>query len=223
VNLETLTHRADIWRGGDLPSASRETLATGFAHLDRELPGGGWASGELTEILSDHPGALRLVLPALARLSAERRWIALVAPPHVPYAPALAMAGIDLARVLLIHPRAGGDNLWAIEQALRSGTCSAVLAWFAGGNNHELRRLQLAAGQGHTLGVLFRPVHAAASPSPARLRLAVAPIPEGLEVEILKRRGHGGAHPVHLPDDHAVAVPASAVAAAGNPCAGRPQ
>jgi len=223
VNLDTLTHRADIWRGGDLPAAARETVPTGFHVLDHELPGGGWALGELTEILADQPGALRVVLPALARLSAERRWIALVAPPHLPYAPALAANGIDLARVLLIHPRAGRDNLWAIEQALGSGTCSAVLAWLAGTNDRDLRRLQLAAGRGRSWGVLFRPAGTAANPSPARLRMAVSPTPEGLAVEILKRRGGCSARTLPLPDDHAVAMPVFPVAAAGNPCPGRTQ
>ena len=46
--------------------------------------------------------------------------------------------------------------LWAMEQALRSGACSAVLGWAAPCELQALRRLQLAAEQSRCLAVLFR-------------------------------------------------------------------
>ena len=45
---------------------------------------------------------------------------------------------------------------WAMEQALRSGACSAVLGWAACRERQSLRRLQLAAEQSRCLAVLFR-------------------------------------------------------------------
>ena len=65
----------------------------------------------------------------LARLSSTDQWIALVSPPHVPYAPALAAAGLDLARIVIVRAGDGADTLWAMEQALGSGSCSAVIGW----------------------------------------------------------------------------------------------
>lgn len=77
----------------------------------------------------------------LARLSQEApRWIAWVNPPFLPYAPALAAAGVAVGKVLLIRtdgfgrpsarlPGIAGEALWTVEQALQSGACSAVLAW----------------------------------------------------------------------------------------------
>jgi cell division inhibitor SulA/protein ImuA len=101
-----------------------------------------------------------LVIPALAQLSLENRWIAWVAPPFVPYAPTLAAAGVDLSRVLVIHPRGSADSICAVEQALRSGNCGAVLGWLAGTKGvapkSALQRLRLAAEQGHSRGILFR-------------------------------------------------------------------
>ena len=85
----------------------------------------------LTEILSEVEGigALRLVLPALARLSQAEKWLAWIAPPHLPYAPALAAHGVELARVLIIGALARPpERFWVLDQSLRAGACSAVLA-----------------------------------------------------------------------------------------------
>ena len=94
MNLDTVLQRADVWRGGRL-SATADAVASGFAELDTVLPGGGWSRGALTEILMPQHGigALRLLVPALARLSRDERWICWVAPPYIPYAPALVGAG----------------------------------------------------------------------------------------------------------------------------------
>lgn len=194
--------RPDVWRGGGFAPPGSQVLATGFGELDARLPGGGWPLGALTEILTPAPGGiggLAPLLPALARLSRERRWLAWVAPPYAPYAPALAACGIAVDRVLLVRPRSTGDGLWALEQVLGAGACSAALAWPAAAGMNVLRRLQLAAERGGTWGVLFRPLHAAREPSPAVLRLRVEPVPDGIRLHLLKRRGRGAGAPVHLP------------------------
>jgi protein ImuA len=191
MNLNHLIHqRNDLWRGGELAQAEAG-IPTGFPSLDQELAGGGWPRAGVTELLrpSEGLGALDLLLPALARLSREPRWIALIGPPYLPYAPALAARGLDLSRLLLVHPKGAEEGLWAIEQALRSGTCGAVLAWPAELPPTSVRRLQLAARQGDCCGFLFRPLAAARQPSPAALRLTVTQRDGELAVAILKRRG----------------------------------
>ena len=201
MTLDTLLQqRADIWRGGEMPPAVQTSIPSGFPALDELMPGGGWPQGALTEILVDQPasGVMQLVLPALARLSDIPRWQAWIAPPHIPYAPALAQAGIALSRVLWVHPGATRDSLWAVEQALQSGTCSVVLAWLTRTDTRVMRRLQLAAEAGQTWGVLFCPTQAAATASPAALRLRVEPAQQGLDVHVLKRRGGWATGPVHI-------------------------
>ena len=120
-----------LWRGGDLGRVTAPSLPTGFAALDAELPGGGWPAAALIEILPQHEGIgeLRILGYALARLSNEGRSLAWIAPPYLPYAPALQAAGIDLARLLFIKTHTLKETLWAMEQALRSHACGAVLAW----------------------------------------------------------------------------------------------
>ncbi len=189
-----------VWRANELLKASLPAIPTGFAALDEQLSGGGWPQGALTEILLSNEGIgeLRLLMPALAQLSQQQRWLAWIAPPYIPYAPALAASGVDLSRVLLIHPRANKDGLWAIEQALRSGTCSAVMVWLAANDQRLQRRLQLAAEAGHCACFLFRDERTALRTSYAALRLRLEAVNEGLKVHILKRRGGWAGAPIVL-------------------------
>jgi protein ImuA len=188
---ELLRHPA-LWRGADADPP--ETLPTGFHALDARLPGGGWPLFTLIELLvpATGIGEIRLLLPALRSLTAagtELRWVAWLAPPHLPYAPALADAGLDPARMLVIRPRVGIDRLWAMEQALRSGACAAVLGWTGEARDPMLRRLKLAAEEGRTSAFLLRPCAHRNEHSPAALRLALSARDYGLDVEILKSRG----------------------------------
>ncbi len=189
--LQPLLRDHRLWRPGREPLSRRRTVATGHAELDAALPGGGWTLGAVTEIF--HPqlgvGELQLLLPALAELTRRRRWLVLVSPPHIPYAPALRAAGIDLSRVLLVHPRADREALWAVEQALRSGTCGAVMAWPSRADPGSVRRLQLAAEAGESWSILLRRDAAARRPSPAALRMAVEPEGDRLRIDLLKCRG----------------------------------
>ncbi len=217
--LQDVLARADVWRGGEAARVTVPSIPTGFPALDALLPGGGWPRGALTEILPEREGIgeLSLLAPALARLSRQDLWLAFIAPPHLPYAPALAAAGIDLAQVVMIRPEKSGDILWAMEQALRSGSCSAVLAWPPFLTERAARRLQLAAEAGGGWGVYFSPATLVTAASPAALRLALSTtsLPENaagaplasavastrsgkLRVAILKRRGRAVPTPLLL-------------------------
>lgn len=174
--LDALLLRSRLWRGDTRADVALPSEPTGHAALDALLPGGGWPRAALTELLVARPGIgeLSLLVPALARLSRGDAWIALVAPPWLPYAPALASAGIDLSRLLVIRVHDGADRLWAMEQALASGACSAVLGWPTFVRERALRRLQLAAENGKALGFYFSAGEATSS-SLAALRLQLHP------------------------------------------------
>ena len=197
-SLETVLQHPGIWRGNQRAQTAAEALPTGFTELDEVLPGGGWPRGALTEVLLSRQGIgeLRLLTPALARLSETDGWLAWVTPPYVPYAAALAAAGIDLKRLLVAKPPIEADAWWTAEQALRSGACGALLAWLRAADERRLRRLQLAAETGQAWGVLFRHARAAQDRSPAALRLLLEPAAEGLAVHVIKRRGGTVSRPV---------------------------
>ncbi len=188
VALTRLLEHPAIWRGRG--AAHPRGLPTGFAALDAYLPGKGWPRTGLIEILVSRfgSGELYLLLPALAALTraAAARWCVWVAPPLMPFAPALASQGIALDRVAVVG---GARPLWALEQALGSGACDVALAWARRPKAREIRRLQLAAERGRTLGVLFRPRRAAREASAAVLRLSLEPITAGVRITLLKGRG----------------------------------
>jgi len=157
-------------------------------------------------------GELTLLLPALAALTRRplARWCVWITPPLEPYAPALAAHGANLERMLVVRPsgqrgrkrvtersarksQAGAgtpEALWAFEQTLGSGASDIALAWAARHPpSRAIRRLQLAAERGRTLGVLFRPRRAARESSAAVLRMVVEPKGSGARVTLLKSRG----------------------------------
>jgi cell division inhibitor SulA len=187
AQLEQLLQHPALWRGRSV--APLATFASGFAALDRVLPGGGWPRSGLIEILTARQGIgeLQLWLPALAALSSagQARWCAFVGPPFPLFAPAFAAAGVQLEQLLVIRPE---QVLWATEQALLSGACDIVLAWVAQGSARDLRRLALATEQGRSAAVIFRPLTAEHESSPALLRIAVHAIPQGLRLRVLKSR-----------------------------------
>src|SRR5690242_16793050 len=150
--LAALLNHPLVWRGDQLGRAD-DAVCSGFPELDRELPGGGWPKKALIELLHDVQGIgeLRLVLPALGRLARAGETIVLVAPPQVPYAPALAACGIEPARLLVVVATESHDCWWAAEQVVRSGSVGALLFWPGSPSDRRLRRLQLAAQDGDTL------------------------------------------------------------------------
>jgi hypothetical protein len=129
---------------------------------------------------------LQLLWPTLARLTASGERVVLVAPPHVPYAPAWQAAGVELRQLSVIAAE-GKDALWAAEQCLRSGSCGAVLCWPVHADDKALRRLQVAAESGQTLAFACRPQAAAVNASPAALRLIIELRPP--QWRVLKCRG----------------------------------
>lgn len=195
--LQTLLEHPRIWRAGSGHRSCRRALGTGFLALDRALAGG-WPGASLNELLLEDwgIGEFRLLMPAISRLSRREttadgyRWLMLVNPPYLPYAPALAAAGIDLPRLLVTRCRRSLDVFWAMEQALHSGHCAAVVGWCDGADLNALRRLQLAAESGRSWAVLFRPARYRHQRSPAALRMHLCPATRhAISVDIFKHRG----------------------------------
>ena len=150
-------------------------VPSGHAALDAELPGGGWPTAELIDLLqpacAQHEW--RLLLPVLQVLSLVEQGaqptspqktpsrkrsrpqtpahsaaplvLVLVGAPHLPHLAALAALGVAPARLLRIDTPDNAERLWAAEQVLRSGTAGAVLVWLPHARPEQLRRLHLAA------------------------------------------------------------------------------
>jgi hypothetical protein len=179
-----------LWRGRDPSHDKLATLSTGHAALDAVLPGGGWPLGMISEIVAPNwgIGELSLLLPVMAELTGRKRWLTWLAPPYLPYPPALVQSGVDIAFCLLIDDfKLPQDALWAMEKLMRSRHSGLVLAWPRRLLPADLRRLQLAAESGQGLGLLFHSREPELSL--AGLRLGLKPLPSGLEITVLKARG----------------------------------
>ena len=203
ASVAELVQLPGVWRGGELEHARLPSIPTGHAALDAELPGGGWPTGTLSEVLHDGVGLgeVTLLSHALATATAGERLVAWIHPPHIPYAPAIAQSGIPLARCVVVRPSDREDALWAAEQALKSGACGAVLLWMERFAEEYawLRRLQMAAQAGRSIAVLFRSTAAERHASPAHLRVVLERAGAGLDVRIPKRRGPPLDRPLHIP------------------------
>lgn len=203
TDLDQLERRELIWRPGQHRAPVRKAgVATGFAALDDVLRESGWPRGALTELLLDRPGVgeLRLLLPALARLSAEKRYQLWIGEPWLPFAPGLQAAGIDLKQLIFVHLQNHQQWLWAAEQALRSPGCGAVIAWANNSKSRyaELRKLQVAVAERNSVGFILTSSRYANTASPAALRLQLTPSTDGLDIQIIKQRGAAAGQSVHI-------------------------
>jgi cell division inhibitor SulA/protein ImuA len=207
--LARLAAAGQVRQGTAAVAPLRPGIPSSYPALDGLL-GGGWPAGLLLELLVTPPGSgeLALLLPALARLHASdappatARQILLIAPPHVPYPPALHAGGVDLGRVMVVPPSrrlTPADVLWTMAEALAAGACAAVLAWGGAAGRTALQRLQLAALASEALAVLVRDAHHRRERSPAAIRLELQATAAGsLGVDVFRHR-HGPTGRIDLP------------------------
>lgn len=182
----------NVWRAQSLV-ASTSFVPTGFDALDAAL-GGGWPASALIEILTDTYGIgeVQLLVPLLRHLvqSAPQPVLILWSnPPYEPNAVALAQHGLVACQHWLVRNTSARDTLWCTEQALRSGACSAALAWLPSATTNHLRRLKLAVNATATYAILFRPHAEGNQPSPAHVRLQLSTRQGQLHVVVIKAQG----------------------------------
>ncbi len=192
-----------LWRAHQLARASTAVWSSGFSALDLQLPGGGWPTGVLTELLLPQPGVgeLRLLAPLLVALQRAQRSLVWFDPPAWPCAAGLAQLGLDMRRLVLVQGQAmplskamaetgrgpparspgqglraappAADTLWALEQALKSGHLGAVLAWLPARLPAEVLRRLQLAAQAHE-GVALLLRHSSLAAKPSPAPLRLA-------------------------------------------------
>jgi protein ImuA len=199
---------SQVWRAGELGSASLQTVDTGYAALNQVLPGGGWPQGALIELLQPQAGLHEwgLLAPALAALqqAGSGQLVVLVGAPCLPFGPALGARQLDMRRLLCVQASDAPALLWATREALQCADVASVLAWLPDARSAHLRRLQIAAHAHNKLLFVFRPLRAQQESSPAPLRLLLqgslseAGEAGNLLVHLLKRRGPPLAAPLLL-------------------------
>ena len=211
-----------LWRGRqgqERTGYSRlgdNAVDTGYPALNDLLPTGGWPLRAIVEIQVSAwgNGELQPLLPLMARLTSGQSRVAMVAPPHIPYAPALAQSGVSLPWLIVVDmpstpagmnrvkPSARGlvhrggrkpapwstakEVWWAAEKLLRHPDCGLVLAWPSRPDAAQVRRLQLAADASNSIGIVFRA--GKTEDTPVGLRLQTERCAEGVKVRLVKSR-----------------------------------
>jgi protein ImuA len=143
------------------PVTPIKTVSVGAAAIDAALPWNGLPAQGLHEIFGDAAAfgfCVSLLVRLLAHTNAPILWCrpARDAQGEL-YGQGLAAAGLDPGRLILVHGRDDTEILWAMEEGLRSSALAAVA-----GNPRKIppiagRRLQLAAEESGTAGILLRP------------------------------------------------------------------
>lgn len=171
---------------GSLPARS---WRLGVDALDYALPEAGLASDGLHEATGetapDGPSAAAFLAALLAR--AGRRGTVLVCQSRAAAArfgrlhgPGWRDLGLAPGDLTILDVRRERDAFWAMEEGLRCGALSAVLAEVEGAAPVASRRLALAAREGGTPGLLLR--HDGFVPaSAARTRWRVTALPGGAD------------------------------------------
>lgn len=189
-----------LWRGSQFGTRAGPTVSTGFAALDAELPGKGWPTGALIELLTPHSGIgeMRLLRAAL-HATAGQQPVVLLQPPYRPNVACWSGWRFGTQRLLCLTPQRARDAYWAAEQILKNGSCAALLFWAHPIQNSVLKRLHLAAQSSQTLFFIFRPQSMQSEASPAVLRVMLSAEQSGaLTLSILKRRGPACGHLITL-------------------------
>lgn len=115
-------------------------------------------AGKITEIVMHNNDfdQLTMLLPLLAQLSRDDRWFAWIAPPSSLPKALLTAAGIDLNKIMLLQPDASHSTYDLARQALKAGTCHAVITWPGMLSNEQLSGLENAAERGASHGIVIR-------------------------------------------------------------------
>jgi hypothetical protein len=204
--------------------AHTSPVSTGIPALEQWLPERHLAPGSLVELLSSTDGAgAWTVAFFMARNACGSRKILVVVDGQARFYPPAAVAhGVDLSRLIVIHPRKLQDAALAVDQSLRTPAVGSVIGWYDRLATPAFRRLQLAAESGGGLGLLLRPSAAQGTPTFAALRILVTPLvasitPRRVRLDALRCRGGREGQSLILEIDDAtghVRVPAGMAPAA---------
>ncbi|MGF1474544.1 MAG: ImuA family protein [Geminicoccaceae bacterium] len=159
--LAQLRRRLAAIEGHGVQLDAAPAMRFGLDEIDRNLPGGGLAPRAVHEIEGNAAtGFAASLLAAMGQLPGSFVWCqqtGIEADQGRLYGPGLAASGIDTGRFLVV--RAGDDRavFWAMEQALRCPSVTAVVGEIDHIDLFASRRLQLAAEAGGGTGLILKP------------------------------------------------------------------
>lgn len=174
--LELRSNLRMMQQGFRRTSREKNVVSTSIEPLDAMLPDRGLQRGTLSEWIASEPGSGAASLAMRVAGQAQQAGPLIIIDRHRRiYAPAVSTASASLARTVFIHPASRADELWAIEQSLRSPGVGAVVCQIEQLRTQEFRRFQLAAESGTAIGLLLRSAAAQRTSGWADIRLLISP------------------------------------------------
>lgn len=155
--IADLQVRIDKIGGGQ--ARKRPHLPFGVPEIDHRIPGGGLAFGCIHEVAGGGSDAISGAVSALfvAGIAARTKGRIIWCLTRTDlFAPALAQVGLNLNRVIFCESDNEDGILESAEEALRYGGLAAVVAEVVRLPMVASRRLQLAAEQTGTMGIIIR-------------------------------------------------------------------
>ncbi|RXE86654.1 translesion DNA synthesis-associated protein ImuA [Pseudoalteromonas sp. A757] len=186
-----------LWRGRG-QAAQHDVVSTRFAALDDLLCGGWPQQGVIGVKTAMGIGELRLILPHFVD---DNRLKVLINPPGQIHAAALHYLSLDLSEFMIVQPPSEKEALWAAEQCVKSGVCSALVLWHEALSIAAVKRLQLGAQAGSCrLFVLHQAQYA--QTLPFTLSVVLQAQHSSLDVTVKKHKGHFAHRSLKLENPH---------------------
>ncbi|MBW8191232.1 hypothetical protein K0504_09305 [Neiella marina] len=153
--VQTKLKHPGVWQVAPL-AQPKVCLKTGNDLLNQQLNAGGWQSEVIYEMSPSHQNQLLKTLePVLSELSQGTQWLILLNPPKSALDALADMAGVNQARLLIVHGKEDFDSLWAAEQALAKNNAAGILTWAKELTARDIKRLKLAARGTNALSFVF--------------------------------------------------------------------
>lgn len=134
----------------------------GLGDMEKAFPDGVFPRGVMHELISTSSedatctsGFLSVILSKLMEPGGSCLWISTI-PRRSIYPPALAAFGIQTERILFVDTKRPKETLWAVEEALKCSSISAVVGELSELSFNDSRRLQLTVESSQVTGFIHR-------------------------------------------------------------------
>ena len=204
-------------------SASNRRLDIGLGPIRNAFPNNSFPLGAVHEFLSarreDTAATSGFIVGLLSSLMGNRGATLWISSSRTLFPPALKSFGIEPDRFIFLDLQKERDVIWAMDEALKCGTLSAVVGEMREIDFTASRRLQLAVEQSRVTGFIIRNNYRKLNTTACVSRWKIIPLPSELDndlpgigfprwkVELLKiRNGKSGVWDIQWIDGRFVQV-----------------
>lgn len=133
---------------------------SGLGVIENSFPNSVFPTGAVHEFLSDVQenavASNAFISALLGRLAQENGTCLWIGNKRTIFPPALKLFGLQPNKIVFIDLKKEKDVLWAVEEALKCASLSAVVGELSNLTFMESRRLQLAVEESHVTGFIHR-------------------------------------------------------------------